>query len=274
MSPAKKVLTQVLTVLTVITTVWGVIAIFKDVAAWTSTRSAAYITSAAFAAACIPMLVSFFRVSFGQLFGLEETPHHILLHATQQWTIHANQSADVVSEKKMFFTQPPGRSFLHDTAFGSEKLDVYKPNYQSTDAKVTSVEKLPSGYLRVYWQPRSGAIKPGEPYQHHCKVHFPAPIRHGAKVITIAASIYTVKLEMTILSELPVRVAKLVKGEDDKLLQTPEEIERFVSSAVVTGAPPPEQDGNRITFALEEVSPRCPYYLVVYFETETGAATS
>jgi hypothetical protein len=274
MSSFKKTLTQVLTVLTVITTIWGVVAIFKDVAEWTSKTSAAYITSAAFAAACVPMLVSFFKVSFGKLFGLEDSPSHILLHASQQWRIASDQSAEVVSEKKMFFTQPPARTVLYDIAFGSETLDVYKPNYASTDARITSVEKLPSGYLRVYWQPRSGAIKPGEPYQHHCKVHFPAPKSRGAKVITIAAAIYTVKLEMNILSDLPLRGAKLVRGEENQLLQTPEEVQGFVSSARETGAPPPDIAGNRITFVLEEIPPRCPYYLVVYFAPEPEAAPS
>lgn len=262
----KEKLTGVYALLTLLVTLWGFVDIYVFLSGKTESQWMAWLPMFFIAVACLGFFATAFRKTFRRQFELAENPVYILLRATQDWHIKADQSAVVDSVKTMIFLQRPSREDTFDTAFGSEDVPVTEADYHSRDSRIESVKKIRDGFLRVYWTPLTGEVRPGEPYEHHCRVQLPVPPVAPSKIITIASSTYTLNVAFSLKSDLPISLARLVRGGQNQLLNDPKEIENYVRHATETNAPTPVVfNCSKIDFELRDIQPTHAYYLVVYF---------
>lgn len=256
-------------VLTILTTLWGVVAIYKDLAEFGDSKTAARVVAGILILLVLFVFVSFMVPTMRREYRFPTDARYIFTEITRLWEIDEKGNAVVTSDKTYLFFAEPQDTDLHDTVMASLKPDREEIEYQSDDATPQNHELVTDVMQRIYWKPKRGSIEVGVPYKHHLKSNFPfeGNTFPKYKLMTVAAPVLTVRFKLTVKSSAPIQDVVIFKesgfqkfGEADKIARRGKEVRR-------TLAPPPQiTDAHNLTWIVDDLHARAVYYVILYYD--------
>lgn len=258
----------VIGVLAIISTLWGIVAIYNDVHAWLGSRIAGSVIAGLIGLCITPLAASALIPSFRRQYAFPTAKRFIFTEISLIWEIDAAYNATITNRKTYLFTDDPESIDLTDRAFCSETIDYKTMLYQSDDSYVTNQEKIKENLQRVFWQPKNGEVKIGIPYTHHVRSSF--PFREGEsqdwKGLAIAIPVRTLRVQVSVESKIPVRHAVVYKSRMFQRIRDDEEIAARGRKVKNPMAPPPTTINEyKLSWSMEKANPGSTYYFVIYF---------
>lgn len=253
---------------TAITTVWGVVSVYRDLVQWLGSHFAALLIAGFLGVLVLFVIVSFILPSVRRQYALPLTARFICPEIKRTWEIDSVGNGVMTNLKTYFFYEDPHEEDLIDTVMGSQELTYLELNYQSNDSVPVNHEQANTVMQRIYWKPKVGEVKIGVPYTHHVKSDFPY---HGtsppkSKIMTIIVPVLTLRFELVVKSEIPVQRAVVYKGARWQRFKDHDGIALRGQRVKKTQAPLPAlPDKSNLTWAMDKLPGKTVYYLVLYY---------
>jgi hypothetical protein len=199
---------------------------------------------------------------------------YILTKVVRTWRIDEKGDAVIATEKTFLFYAAPDPLDLSDTAFGSGQYELKTLGYISRDSEAVDYEKLEGSMHRIFWKPKSGEIRIGEPYVHHNEISFPCAERPvNEKSLTIAPPVSVMRFDLSVESKIPIQEVVAYKGSRFQSFKAAKKIVEKARRITRTKAPLHSQpDEYHVTWSLENLTSRDVYFLVLFFENGRAAA--
>lgn len=256
-------------VFTTVTSLWGIVSIFKDIKEVLGESIALYLIVGLITACLLPALIAFFYTVWKWWFFLpiDITNRYLHLEIARTWEIAERGSARVVQEKSLLFFYPPEKEDLFDMIFSSEPLRLDELNQRSEDCKYVDHHEVSKGVHRVYWQPKKGEVLVGKPYKHKTETHFPFDKVPTYKCMTLPFAASTLSFKLNGVSEIPISKIVAFKGTSSfRVSHSAERLAKRGNRVKRTRAPLARLiDQNHFTWEVRNVSPGETFFVVVYF---------
>lgn len=255
-------------VLTVLTTFWGVVSIYKDVAEWGGSRAGAFVVAAVLGMLVLFVFASYLIPSVRRQYAIPFSAKYIFTEIKRTWEIDRAGNAAISTDKTYLFFDEPQDEDLHDIVLGSLNLKLEDINYKSGDSVPYDYEQVKDYMQRIYWKPKSGTISVGVPYRHNVQSKFPFPGERlpQYKVMTIVAPVSTLKVEITVKCEIPILQVVAFRERRFQKFKDVDGIARRGKSIRRTMAPLPViTDSHNLTWSIDKLPASTIYYLILYF---------
>jgi hypothetical protein len=262
-------LASVFGVITILTTLWGVVSIYKDVATWGGSRIAAFMIAILLGLLVIFVFVCFLRPSVHRQFYLPFGERYIFTKIEKTWEVDVSGVGFTTVEKTYVFFSKPEDSDLSDTIMGSHNLSLYELGYESGDSDVWDVEKIKENTQRIFWKPKTGKIEIGTPYTHRMKTRLPNPEGEVPAFIytAVVAPVFILHFRLSLKSNIPIVQGIVYQPSQFQKFTNADEIARKGESIKRRKAPLPTViDQNNLTWAVDNISAGMVYYIVLYFK--------
>jgi hypothetical protein len=146
-------LASVFGLITILTTLWGLLSIYKDLAGALGSKAAA-IGLTCFALLSVVVIVISFLLRRGR-FNLPLGNRYIFINVKNNWSIDNDGNGMIELEKTYLFFEQPDETDLSDIALGSTPLELADLKFESSDAEPTNYEAIDENTHRIYWKPKT-----------------------------------------------------------------------------------------------------------------------
>ncbi|HYO63410.1 MAG TPA: hypothetical protein VER08_07115 [Pyrinomonadaceae bacterium] len=258
-------------VLAILTTLWGMVAIYKDLAEFSDSRTAATVVAGILILLVLFVFISLMVPTMRREYRFPTDARYIFTEINRVWEIDEKGNGVVTSEKTYLFFAEPQDADLHDTVMASLKPDRDDIEYQSEDATPQDHEQVSDVMQRIYWKPKRGEVEVGIPYTHHLKSNFPFEESNlpKYKIMTIAAPVLTVRFNLTVKSRIPIQEVVIFKESSFQRFGDAAKIARRGKRVRRTMAPPPQLvDAHSFTWGVNDLHARAVYYVILYYDYE------
>lgn len=255
-------------VLTILTTLWGVVAIYKDLAEFTDSRTAATVVAGIIGVFVLFVFISLMIPTMRREYRFPTDARFIFTEINRLWEIDEKGGGVVTSDKTYLFFAEPQDADLHDTVMASLKPDRDDIEYESEDATPQDHEQVTDVMHRIYWKPKNGGVEVGVPYKHHLKNNFPFEEKNFPqyKIMTVAAPVLTVRFNLKVRSCAPIQDVVIFKESGYQKFDAADEIARRGKKVRRTMAPPPNIiDAHSLTWSVSDLQARAVYYVILYY---------
>lgn len=256
--------------LTIVTTFWGIVSIYKDISEWGGSRLGALIVAGFAGLLVLFVFASYLLPSVHRQYAIAFNARYIFTEINRTWEIDSAGNGVMNNDKTYLFFDKPDKDDLHDTVLGSEKLNLGDINYQSTDSTQQDYEQMSDIMQRIYWKPKQGEIAVGTPYMHNVKSNFPYLDKNlpEYKIMTIVAPVFTLKFKVTVKSQLPIKEVVAFKERTFQKFKDADGIARRGKRIRRTMAPLPSvTNSHDVTWAIDNLPGSTVYYLILYFNS-------
>ena len=255
--------------LTILTTVWGVVSVYKDISEWGGSRLGASIVAGFLGLLALFVFISYLLPSVRRQYALPFNARYIFTEINRLWEIDPAGNGVMTNDKTYLFFSEAKDADLHDTVMGSHRLSLGDISYQSTNSTQQDYEQISDIMQRIYWKPNEGEIKVGTPYTHNSKSNFPY-LDEGLptyKVMTIVVPVFTLKFKVAVKSQIPIQQAVAFKERTFQKFKDADGIARRGKRVKRTMAPIPSiEDKNNLTWTIDNLPTSTVYYLILYFK--------
>lgn len=254
--------------LTIVTTFWGIVSVYKDISEWGGSRLGASIVAVFLGLLTLFVFISYLIPSVRRQYALPFDARYIFTEINRLWEIDKAGNGVMTNDKTYLFFDKPQDADLHDTVMGSNKLNLGDINYQSTNSSQQDYEQISDIMQRIYWKPTDGEIKVGTPYIHNAKSNFPYldEVQPTYKIMTIVVPVFTLKFKVAVRSQIPIKQAVAFKERTFQKFKDADRIARRGKKVRRTMAPIPSvEDKNNLTWTIDNLPTSTVYYLILYF---------
>ena len=254
--------------LTIVTTFWGVVSIYKDISEWGGSRLGALIVAGFAGLLVLFVFSSYLLPSVHRQYAIPFNARYIFTEINRIWEIDAAGNGVMTNDKTYLFFDKPNDADLHDTVMGSAKLDLGDINYRSNDSTQQDYEQISDIMQRIYWKPKQGEIVVGTPYVHNVKSNFPYLDKNipEYKIMTIVTPVFTLKFNVSVKSQLPIKQVVAFKERTFQKFKDADGIARRGKSIKRTMAPLPSMTNSQdVTWTIDNLPGGTVYYLILYF---------
>lgn len=260
-------------VVTGILSLWGLMEICQVVEQGLGSVAAILTISVLLVVCLIPFVLRYFVLNPERRFSLPTKERFLFTRINRRWRIREDGGSALDTTNTYFFFREPEKEDLFDIVFSSLpfELDSYRPN--STDANPLDREEVKENLWKIYWEPRSGAIGVGEPYEHNFRSDFPPYPGFTSKSLTVAVSVFTVMFGLEIESEVPVYRAYAYRKRWWQRLRDHGSIVRTAQRIKSMKAPPLALvDERHFKWQIKNVKRGDIYYIVLLFKNRESIA--
>lgn len=256
---------------TVLTTLWGLIAIFKDIKEFAGTQIASVVIISLVLIFILPVFTVFFIKLWNWSFfiPLQENDRYLYTEIKRKWMIDRTGDAKIEQEKTYLFVKPPEEEDLADIVFSSEPLELEDLNQDPLlDAHFSDHLEIAKGIHKVFWKPKTGQIKIAKPYKHTTKVSLPISDIPEYKCMTIPFNVYAIKFQLDTESMIPFEKLVIFKGSRFFRFKKVDKIARRGRNIRQTKAPLPIITNNNKNFSwnVQDIKPGTTFFVVMYFK--------
>jgi hypothetical protein len=261
-------LAGVFSIITVIVTLWGVVSIYKDLASWAGSKSAAFVIAILLGLLVLFVLASLLIPSVYRQYSLPFGERYILLETHRKCDLDETGNAIISSARTYLFFAEPNEIDLSDTVFAAGDTQIDDLAYNSSDSIRVDYEQISDNIRRIFWRPKGDEIKIGSPYTHHVRTSFPNTRQQQPPhtVMPIVATVFTLHYSLEVNSKIPIEDALVYRGSKFQKFKDEDEIARRGKTIRRRGAPLPNIiDAYNITWEVSNIPAGTTYYVVLYF---------
>jgi hypothetical protein len=255
--------------LTVMTTFWGLVSIYRDISSWGGSRLGGVIVAVLLGFLALFVFVALFMPSLKRQYAFPSHARYLLTEIDRKWEIDPLGNGVMINDKTYLFFRPPQDEDLQDRIMGSEALSLSDIKYCSTDSTALDYEQVDEVTQRIRWKPKGPGITVGTPYRHNVKSDFPYPGSKPPtfKIMTIIAPVFTISFKVAVESEIPIKEAVAYKEGRYHKFKDADGIARRGKSIKRTQAPLPSLiNEHQLTLEMDHLMEQTVYYLVLYFQ--------
>jgi hypothetical protein len=254
--------------LTIITTLWGVVSVYKDTSEWGGSRLGALILATLLGLPALFVFASYLIPSVRREYALPLNAKYIFTEINRTWEIDQAGNGVLGNDKTYLFFGEPQDTDLYDAVMSSHNVELEDLHYQSTDSAPRDYQQVSDTMKRIYWRPKVGELKVGTPYTHNLKSSFPYLDKDPPefKIMTIVAPVFTLKFAVSVKSEIPIKQVVVFKERAFQKFKNVDRIARRGKSIKRRMAPlPSEVDANNLTWGVDKLPASTVYYMILYF---------